>query len=416
MNRLPKIRIALIAALFMLAAPAAVLATSDRTELLVTFDNTGAKNAPVNTHGRAYRYRTRYAVSKSARAQANATRKDYDLEVLDDWPIDSLQIYCVVFRAASADIVDDLIEALRADPRVESVQRMMTFSSSMQPDTAYNDTYVGLQHGLRSMAVAAAHRYATGQGVTIAVVDTGIDGKHEDLSNNTIDTVSFVDDRIESHSYEHGTAVVSLIAAHPNNGRGIVGIAPAAELRSTAACWATEEDNIARCNSFTLAKAMDHVLASPPDILNLSIAGPYDPLFGRLIQKAIGDGTVVIAARPAGDEDSPVYPANYPGVLGVRSGQHDTDLQLQSGGGVAAPGEHIMVALTQRSIRFSFRQFAGCSKHQRRGRVTADTCTGAERRSPEKCVDRIATGGGAGRCQRLSRPDGDRRGRVVPLN
>ena len=195
------------------------------------------------------------------------------------------------------------------------------------------------------MNVTAAHRIAKGKGVTIAVIDSGVDLQHEDFLGSQIRLRNFVPEDRGSLSEAHGTAVVSLIVANPNNGKGIVGVAPAVELVAIRACWSNTSSEAAQCDSFTLAKALDFLVRSPPDLINLSIAGPSDPLLGRLIDKALQNGTVIVAARPrsAGAENS--YPADHAGVLAVSAAPVAQKSNRVPGDTILAPGDQILVAL-----------------------------------------------------------------------
>jgi subtilisin family serine protease len=139
--------------------------------------------------------------------------------------------------------------------------------------------------------------------------------------------------------------VVSLIVANPNNGKGIVGVAPAAELTAIRACWSSGDSETAHCDSFTLAKALDFVVSSPPDLINLSIAGPSDPLLGRLLDKALQNGTIIVAARPGSVDAEHAYPADHVGVLAVSAAPIAHAASAAPADTILAPGEQIMVAL-----------------------------------------------------------------------
>jgi subtilisin family serine protease len=86
-------------------------------------------------------------------------------------------------------------------------------------------------------------------------------------------------------------------------------------------------------------------VSSPPDLINLSIAGPSDPLLGRLIDKALQNGTIIVAAQPRSTTAEMAYPAGHTGVLAVSFGP-------ASDGTILAPGEQIMVALPDNGYDF----------------------------------------------------------------
>jgi subtilisin family serine protease len=100
--------------------------------------------------------------------------------------------------------------------------------------------------------------------------------------------------------------------------RGIVSVAPGARLLAFQACAQRKADGRGTCTSFSLARALDHAIAAGSDVLNLSLAGPRDPLLERLVDKAIERNIVVVAAR--GDERSKAqFPASLQGVIAVGS-------------------------------------------------------------------------------------------------
>jgi subtilisin family serine protease len=95
---------------------------------------------------------------------------------------------------------------------------------------------------------------ATGRKVTVAVVDSGIESNHPDLAGQVAVEENFVDGQ-KYVAELHGTAVAGVIAARAGNGVGIEGVAPDARLLALRACW--QAGSATRCNSFTLAKAIN---------------------------------------------------------------------------------------------------------------------------------------------------------------
>ena len=232
--------------------------------ILVTFPNVTA--AAATPAGRPYRFRPRYRVSARAIQQARLLEGDYPITAVDNWPIRSLGVYCVVYRVTAESGVDALIRRMGNDPRVESVQSMKTFRTLTSVSTGYNDTYAGLQHGFDAMGVEQAHAHALGNGIRIAIVDTAVDTDHEDLEPRDIASTQFVGAPANSASLEHGTAVASIIAASANNGIGIAGVSPGADVTALGACTTIADGNVAECSTLSLAKALDHALEAPPDV------------------------------------------------------------------------------------------------------------------------------------------------------
>lgn len=303
-------------------------------DILVTFENHGARSTTV---GAPYRARKRYTISAEARRQSTEIVNEYGLREVDHWPIRSLSVYCFVYRVPVGEDRATVIDQLRSDSRVESVQVLSEFETGSSPGPGYDDTYANLQHGLQTLNLEAAHQHSRGKGVRVAVIDSNADTRHEDLRGR----IKSVEDLAPSGvlaDRDHGTAVTSIIVARPNNARGIVGVAPDAQLSLYAACWSDPDTDTAVCNSFTLAKAIDALLERPPHVLNMSLAGPHDALLERLLRTAHRQGVILVAASPRGDKQP--FPASMEEVIAVRSGSG----YFPEDGAIFAPGEQILVA------------------------------------------------------------------------
>ncbi len=228
-----------------------------------------------------------YGVTSVARATVRALSKDYRLQEVSAWPIAALRVHCIVFRVPENTLPTQMIARLASDPRVDSAQPLNQFATEAhEDDGAYNDPYASLQVVLRDLTVAQAQRWSRGAGVRIAIVDTGVDFQHPDLAGQVIIRRNFVDaDEAAFRADRHGTAVAGVIGAVPDNHIGIVGIAPDARLMVLKACWQSAAGNTpAACNSFTLAQALQSAMDLHADVVNLSLAGPADPLLERLLQ------------------------------------------------------------------------------------------------------------------------------------
>lgn len=314
-------------------------------DILVTFelpaDQATSMHAP-------YRARKRYAIAPQVRRLAGLIAEEHGLERIDAWPIRSLSIYCLVYRVAAGGDRDEVVAALRADTRIDSAQALNVFETNVATDAGYDDTYAGLQHGLSLLSLTAAHRYSRGRGVRIAVIDSNADTGHEDLEGRVRRIEDFAGDAGRSDR-EHGTAVASVIGARANNARGIVGVAPEAKLELYVACWSQQDFETAVCDSFTLAQALDSLLERPPDILNLSLAGPEDALLRRLLVEAQHRDVIVVAAEPQPAAGPKGFPANMEKVIAVGSSGHRNP---DSGHAILAPGNQILVALPNNSYDF----------------------------------------------------------------
>ncbi len=255
-----------------------------------------------------------YAAGSVAHKTSRALAADYHLREMSSWPIAALNVHCLAYELPLDADPALLLAQLARDPRVESAQPLLTFETAAN---RYNDPYANLQKNLQEMAVPEAHRVSRGASVRVAVIDTGVDVEHPDLPVH-LRARNFVDNDAGAFQEDaHGTAVAGVIAAIPNNGIGIVGIAPVVRLFVLKACWRSAPTRAkATCNSFTLAQALAAAIEERVDIINLSLAGPSDPLLTRLVGHAAAAGIIVVGAVPA-DGLRRAFPTDIASVIAV---------------------------------------------------------------------------------------------------
>lgn len=281
-----------------------------------------------------------YMGSAHAQRLAAQLALDYGLERVAAWHIASLQVHCVVFEAREPHDRAYLLARLVQDPRVESAQPMQRFETNASAP-AVEDPLLPLQRAVAAMQVPAAHEWARGREVTVAVIDTGIDLGHPDMAGRVGAAFNFVDeDAAQFRSDRHGTAVAGVIAAVDHNGIGILGVAPGVEILAFKACWEEAAGSVDRCNTLTLAAALDAAIRERAQVINLSLTGPADPLLQRLVGRALELGAVVVGPAPEPAAQARTFPAGTPGVLAVI----DADQFPPSGasGALAAPGRGVL--------------------------------------------------------------------------
>jgi subtilisin family serine protease len=302
--------------------PVETLAVSDPDRfIVVTLRNESAPSVPrAGSTVRGYEPPPAYSLAPATRASARAVAAAHDLREIAAWPIGLLGVHCIVYELPVGIDRNAMIDRLRRDSRVESAQPYQSFATltnDFDPPAA-SDPYRPLQRNLDLMDVAGAHAWSRGEGVRVAVIDTGVDASHPDLAGRVVKQENFVDGSSSSRD-RHGTAVAGIIAAVENNSQGIVGIAPAARLHAMRACWpAQRDDSRAVCSTLTLAKALAAAIEARIDIVNLSLTGPADPLLTRLVEVGLRRGVVFVGATPR-DSDGSVFPTGIPGVIGVDS-------------------------------------------------------------------------------------------------
>jgi subtilisin family serine protease len=281
----------------------------------------------------------RYGPTPTVDRVLSQVAREHGLRRVDGWQIQSLGVYCEVLGVPSDRDVDAVIAALAADSRVDLVQRMNLFETQA---ARYDDPYVGLQSAATELDVADAHEFATGRGVSIAIIDSAVDANHPELRGRIRMARNLVTDHPVGRDGEvHGTAVAGIIASAVNNNEGIIGVAPDVSIAALRACWSVADNSVAaRCSSFSLARALEIALALRPNVINLSLAGPADPLLSKMLDVVISHGIVVVTAQPEHATPSVAFPSSHAEVFAAHS-----SAEIESTNSpfvVAAPAEEVL--------------------------------------------------------------------------
>jgi subtilisin family serine protease len=339
--------------------PEAPAATAQPPRIIVGFAN-APHSLPSSAGATGNRYAgDGYRVSQNAHSQARSVAARYALHELASWPIEALGMHCVVYEITNGRPVPEVLALLSQDTRVALAQRLQEFHTLTGTPAAaaapYNDPLYDLQTNLVALGIARAHQRTQGAGVRIALIDTGVDSAHPDLRGRIAHTSSFIAARTRQPSeLRHGTAMAGVIAAVANNHLGIVGIAPLARLEVFEACWqlSTASDEAA-CNTFTLAQALAGALAAGTPLVNLSLAGPADPLLTALVASGLKRGVVFVAAA-APDAG---FPGSIPGVIRAAG----TGLPLPQGT-FAAPAVHVLTTRPNAQYDFESGTSVACAE------------------------------------------------------
>jgi len=201
------------------------------------------------------------------------------------------------------------------------------------------------QWGLDVVGAEAAWTQATGDGIVVAVIDTGVDGTHPDLQGKVIEGYDPVTDTTipagaDSDFDGHGTHVAGIIAAN-DDGQGIVGLAPDALIMPIPIFQPDYVDD------FTTGVGIIWAVDNGADILQNSWGGPvYSQLIKAAFDYALANGVVPVCAAGNDGEAWIYFPSAYPGVIAVGATlPDDTRADFSTLGGwlsVAAPGEGIL--------------------------------------------------------------------------
>jgi type VII secretion-associated serine protease mycosin len=165
---------------------------------------------------------------------------------------------------------------------------------------------------------------ATGRSVTVAVLDSGVDGTNQpQLRGATVAGIDFIDPagKGATDCVGHGTQVAGIIAAQKTPRIGFSGLAPDVLLLSARVSDA-EDGTGPSSGTAGLAHAIDWAVGNKADVINISLTTTTeDPVLRQAVARAVAADAVVVAAAGNHGSDSdgnPVeYPAAYPDVIGV---------------------------------------------------------------------------------------------------
>lgn len=308
-------------------------------------------NRPLGASPSSYRRRSHYQSSGWSQRVSQQIAEDYHIEKLTEWPMTEIGIHCIVYQVSQNASVTDTIKQLSQNTDISIVQNMHLFKTKAH---ANNDPYFKLQANMRDMQVEEAHSKATGKGINIAMIDTGVDLTHPDLIDQIIQHENF-SKKIspEFSNDQHGTAIAGIMVAKKDNETGITGIAPDAKLIAYKACWPTKPNSMeAVCNSYTLSLAVNSAIKSGAKILNMSLGGPRDEFLEKLLNKAIENGIIIVAADEDLDAKDINFPASLKNVLSIQSIKKQ-DAEYKDGAkSLSAPSEKILTTLPHGTYDF----------------------------------------------------------------
>ncbi len=247
----------------------------------------------------------------------------------------------------------EFIDRLRRRPDVEHAQPNYVYRALFTP----NDPYFGQQWNLPAVHAPEAWDVTQGAGVRVAVVDTGVDCGHPDLSGQCAAQVNYVGGFQDDNG--HGTHVAGIIAALTNNGVGVAGVASGVKLVALKVLDQNGEGTTATA----AAAIVDAVRLYGAKVINLSFGGPRDPggpdaVLQAAIDEAYARGAVVVAAAGNCNPSCTtiIDPAAMDHVLAVAAVNNNRERASFSNYGsyidLAAPGENILSTSPRCGYRF----------------------------------------------------------------
>lgn len=289
-------------------------------------------------------------------AAANAELKRHNGKVVDQ--ISGIGTLVVEVPDSALDRV---IEALSKNPNVEYAEENSKAFALDFPTDAPNDTYyAGNQWGLENIGqvivgqtgvidadidAQAAWNVTTGSSsaglVKVAVLDTGIDQAHPDLSSKIDLQRDFTGSGSVDDFYGHGTHVSGIVAAVANNGLGIAGVCPGCRLLNGKVL-----DNNGSGAYSWIANGITWASDNGAKVINMSLGGSVkSTTLERAVKYAWSRNVVVVAAAGNSANPSKTYPGAYTNVIAVAATNNlDKKAYFSSYGSwvdVAAPGENI---------------------------------------------------------------------------
>ncbi len=190
-----------------------------------------------------------------------------------------------LFRIAGNRPADEVRRNFAADASVKSLQ--INFRYFVQ-DTKTSEGDPA-QYAVRKLKLPQAHALVHGMNVTIAVINSGIDVKHPELANTISDSFDALGSKEGPHV--HGTGIAGAIAAHAR----LMGSAPEARIIAIRAF--SSSPGGAESSTYTIIKSLNYAVLHGAQIINMSFAGPKDPLIERGIAETAAKGRAAGGGR-----------------------------------------------------------------------------------------------------------------------
>jgi hypothetical protein len=271
-----------------------------------------------------------------------AQRQDLAQLEAQSFPLIGTSLYR--WRIGGGRSVPSVVQALGNENIVATVQPNYLFAlqgDNAKADNAKSAPAAGdaAQYVLAELQIAQAHQIATGENVTVAVIDSEIDARHPDLDGAIVKSFDALAGNDTPHP--HGTSIAGAIAAHGK----LIGIAPGVQILAVHAF--DDSPGEAKGTSFAIDKGLQWAADNNARVVNMSFAGPADPMLARMLAAAYAKGIVLIAAAGnGGPQSEPLYPAADPDVIAVTATDSAEHVFALANRGryiaVAAPGVDIL--------------------------------------------------------------------------
>ncbi|MBI5264660.1 MAG: S8 family serine peptidase [Bradyrhizobium sp.] len=271
-------------------------------------------------------------------SEADELARRHGLERIGSQDFPLIRSTVGLFRITDGRSLEAVQRELAGDGSVRAVQP--NFRYRLQDQKSEPVEGDPAQYALAKLRLPVAHKLARGANVTIAVIDSGVDTRHNELANSIADTFDALGSSEGPHL--HGTGVAGVIVSHAR----LMGSAPEARIIAIRAFGVAKAG--AESNSYVILKALNYAAEHGAQIVNMSFAGPKDPVIERAIAATAARGLVLVAAAGnAGAKSPPLYPAANPNVIAVSATDAQDKLFAASNRGnyiaIAAPGVDIFL-------------------------------------------------------------------------
>lgn len=231
----------------------------------------------------------------------------------------------------------------------------VSYSSLITPggQSTVNDPYFHEQWALSRIKVSSLWQVTSGQPETIvAIVDTGIDGNHEELKGKVVAEVNFTDSFTAHDDNGHGTHIAGILVSSSNNNLGVAGLAPETRLLNVKVA-----DDTGSCQAAAVAKGIIWAVDNGASVINISLELSQPSLeLEKAVDYAWTSGVLVVAAAGNDGGGQLTYPACYENSVAVAATKQDDTLAPLSNHGdwvdVAAPGFYIYSTLPENSYGY----------------------------------------------------------------
>jgi len=264
------------------------------------------------------------------------------LQVVQEEFLASLNTTMYRIAVPAASPIDGILARLRAQDPQGVFDRNHLYDRSAS--SVSNDPGA-ISHALTGSA----------KGVTVGLIDTGVDALHPALRGTNVQLNYFVDESRDLPE-THGTAVVSLLVSRD------FGMLPDAQLY-VACVFYEDRRGSSLSEARDLVRALDWLMKMRAPVINMSLSGPPNEVLHAAIQRALQAGHLIVAAVGNGGPASPpLYPAAYDGVIAVTAIDGGQRVYRRANRGpyvqLAAPGVDVVAAAPTGRGTYSGTSFA----------------------------------------------------------